>query len=328
MPTTPRTVGRRLRAILVLGVGAALLAGCFPTGSDSETITATSDPLYYELETYPDIPVVENVQYGEVDGVPLLLDVCLPEEIEGDQDAIEPRPAILSIHGGSWAHGDKANANWRSVCQWLASEGYVAASVNYRLAPGSVYPAAIQDVRQAVRWLRAEPQIEQYNIDPDMIGAFGGSAGGNLAALLGVGGAGPLSLGSRVAAVAELSGPVDLTDEGRELGGLVESFEQLQLDYLGCEALVDCTSATAASPLYRVDPTDPPFFVGHSVDERIPVEQSEALVEELRDNDIDVTFVTVKGARHSIAMLDEDMRDRIAEFFDEHLSTEVVGVVP
>jgi acetyl esterase len=328
MPTTPRTVGRRLRAILVLGIGAALLAGCVPSGSDSETITATSDPLYYELETYPDIPVIENVQYGTVDGVPLLLDVCLPEEIEGDPEAIEPRPAILSIHGGSWAHGDKANVNWRSVCQWLASEGYVAASVNYRLAPGSVYPAAIQDVRQAIRWLRAEPQVEQYNIDPDMIGAFGGSAGGNLAALLGVGGAGPLTLGSRVAAVAELSGPVDLTDEGRELGGLVESFEQIQLDYLGCDALVDCTSATAASPLYRVDPTDPPFFVGHSVDERIPVEQSEAFVEELRDNDIDVTFVTVEGARHSIAMLDEDMRERVAEFFDEHLSTEVVGVVP
>jgi acetyl esterase len=330
MPTTLRTAGRTLRAILVLGIGAALLAGCVPTGSDSETVTADSDPLYRELETYPEIPVVENVQYGTADGVPLLLDVCLPEVNTNDPDALKPRAAILSIHGGSWAYGDKASANWRSVCQWLASEGYVAASVNYRLAPGSVYPAAIQDVRQAVRWLRADSQVEEYTIDPERIGAFGGSAGGNLAALLGVGGAGPHSLGSRVAAVAELSGPVDLTDEGRELGGLVESFEQIQLDYLGCEALVDCSSATAASPLYRVDPTDPPFFVGHSIDERIPIEQSEAFVEELRDNEIDTTFVTVEGARHSIAMLDADMRDRVAEFFEDHLSDEddVLGVVP
>lgn len=328
MHTPTRPAGRITRAVVGLGMVAALVAGCTPTGSESETVTATTAPLYSELETYPDIPVVENVQYGTVDGVPLLLDLCLPEETEGDPDALKPRAAIVSIHGGSWAHGDKANVNWRSVCQWLASEGYVAASLNYRLAPESVYPAAIQDIRQAVRWLRADAQVEQYTIDPDLIGAFGGSAGGNLAALLGVGGTGPLHSGSRVAAVAELSGPIDLTDEGRELGGLVPSFEQLQLDYLGCASLADCPSATAASPIFRVDETDPPFFVGHSIDERIPIEQSEAFVEELRDNDVDTTYVTVEGARHSIAMLDEDMRDRIAEFFAAHLSTEVTGVVP
>lgn len=326
MPT--RSVSRTLRAVLGLGIVAALVAGCSPTGSDSETVTATTAPLYSELESYPDIPVVENVQYGAVDGVPLLLDVCLPEETEGDPAALKPRAAILSIHGGSWAHGDKANVNWRSVCQWLASEGYVAASVNYRLAPESVYPAAIQDVREAVRWLRADAQVEEYTINPDLIGVFGGSAGGNLAALLGVGGTGPLHTGSRVAAVAELSGPIDLTDDGRELGGLVPSFEQIQLDYLGCESLADCPTAEPASPLYRIDPTDPPFFVGHSISERIPIEQSEAFVEELRDNDIDTTFVTVRGARHSIAMLDKNMRERVADFFAAELTTEVTGVVP
>lgn len=328
MHTPTRPVSRTVRAVLGLGIVAALVAGCSPSGSDSETVTATTAPLYSELESYPDIPVVDNVQYGAVDGVPLLLDVCLPEETEGDPDALKPRAAILSIHGGSWAYGDKANTNWRSVCQWLASEGYVAASVNYRLAPESIYPAAIQDVRAAVRWLRADAQVEEYTIDPDLIGVFGGSAGGNLAALLGVGGTGPLHTGSRVAAVAELSGPIDLTDDGRELGGLVPSFEQIQLDYLGCEALADCSTAVAASPLYRIDPTDPPFFVGHSIDERIPIEQSEAFVEELRENEIETTFVTVKGARHSIAMLDEDMRERVAEFFATELATEVTGVVP
>ncbi|PRY67399.1 acetyl esterase/lipase [Glaciihabitans tibetensis] len=329
-----------LVTVLVLAT-ALVLSGCALTGSESETVspTGTLSPILLE---YPTIDVVEDVQYGTADGVPLLLDVCLPED---DSDtasstssptaspppvasALKPRAAIVSIHGGSWAHGDKSNVNWRSVCQWLASEGYVAVSLNYRLAPASTYPAQIRDVREAVRWLREDEQVEQYSIDPTLIGAFGGSAGGNLAALLGTTGTGALDSGARVAAVAELSGPSDITEEGRELGGLVPEFEQLELDYLGCETLVNCPTSRAASPLYQVDSSDPPFFVGHSIDERIPVEQSEAFVEELRDAGVDTTFVTVEGTRHSIAMLDEEMRDRIAEFFAKELATEAVGIVP
>ena len=77
-----------------------------------------------------------------------------------------------------------------------------------------------------------------------------------------------------------------------------------------------------------MDDTDPPFFVGHSIDERIPIEQSEAFVEQLRDEGIDTTFVTVDGTLHSIAMLNAEMRDRIADFFAAKLVTEVPGVVP
>ena len=68
-------------------------------------------------------------------------------------------PAVVSIHGGSWARGDKANADWRNVCMWLASEGFVAASVNYRLVPDARFPAAIDDVALAVEWLRAPEQV-------------------------------------------------------------------------------------------------------------------------------------------------------------------------
>src|SRR5699024_2047191 len=105
----------------------------------------------------------------------------------------------------------KANADWRNVCLWLASEGFVAASVNYRLVPDVRFPAALDDVALAVEWLRAPEQAEQFGIDAARIGAFGGSAGGNLAALLGATGEGALDEGSRVAAVAELSGPLGLT---------------------------------------------------------------------------------------------------------------------
>jgi acetyl esterase len=383
-PTLRRGI-RPAHAVSVLVAAVLVLSGCGLSGSESETVSpnGTLSPI---LLTYPNIEVLENVQYGTADGEPLLLDVCLPEvdpnveeptatpaptavptseptsdaydpddpvdltepdasatptatptptvtpvptvESQPVTAALKPRAAIVSVHGGSWAHGDKANANWRSVCQWLASEGYVAVSVNYRLAPTSTYPAQIQDVRAAVRWLRDDEQVEEYSIDPALIGAFGGSAGGNLAALLGTTGTGDLDSGARVAAVAELSGPTDLTEDGRALGGIVPEFEQLQLSYLGCDALVNCPTARAASPIDQVDSSDPPFFVGHSIDERIPLEQSEAFVEELREAGVDTTFVTVEGTRHSIAMLDEEMRDRIAEFFAGTLVSEPVSVVP
>jgi acetyl esterase len=315
-----------------------MATGCSLTGSDSETLSPTGTGLYPELATYPDIPVVGNVQYGVAsDGTALMLDVCLPAtEVDTDDTttanddaiALKPRAAIVSVHGGSWARGDKSNVNWRSVCQWLASEGYVAVSVNYRLAPASIFPSAITDIRKAVRWLRDADVVEKYSINPDLIGAFGGSAGGNLVSLLGTEGTGDLDRGSRVAAVAELSGPTDLTENGRKLGTLSADFEQVQLQYLGCGTLDDCPRALTASPLYDVDDTDPPFFVGHSLDERIPIEQSEAFVEELRGAGIDTTFVTVDGTLHSIAMLNAEMRDRVADFFAAELVTEVPGVVP
>jgi acetyl esterase len=306
---------------VALLVGAVALAGCAPTGSESTHVTARHPVLYSKFQTYPNIPVDTNLQYGDADGQALRLDVCLPDTPKGTK--IAPRPAIVSIHGGSWAHGDKANIDWRSVCQWLASEGYVTASVGYQLAPEHPYPAAIDNIRAAVRWLRAPAQVTRYKIDPTLIGAFGGSAGGNLAALLGTSGTTSLDSGGRVAAVAELSGPANLTASGPEL----PDFEHYVLSYLGCTTFAQCPAATKASPLYQVNKTDPPFFIAHSTNERIPLSQSAALVRKLRSVGVDTTFVTVKGQLHSIAMLDRGMRDRIAEFFHTKLVHNAIGAV-
>jgi acetyl esterase/lipase len=252
--------------------------------------------------------VIANVRYGTAEGAPLLLDVCLPATTK---TPATPRPAIVVIHGGSWAHGDKAIPAWRDVCRWLASEGYVAAAVNYGLAPQHPFPTAINEIRMAVRWLRAPAQVTRYSIDPTRIGAFGGSAGGNLAALLGTTGTGALTSGSRVAAVAELSGPTNLTASGPELA----DFQHYVLSYLRCASFTKCPSAVAASPLLQVRRGDPPFFVGHSISERIPLAQSATFVAKLRAAGVATTFVTVPGTRHSIAMLDQTMRTRIAAFF-------------
>jgi len=229
------------------------------------------------------------------------------------------RPAVLSVHGGSWARGDKANSDWRNVCEWLASEGFVAYSVNYRLVPAVAFPAAIDDIGRAVEWMRAN--ADTYNIDPDRIGAFGGSAGGNLATLLGTRGRGPLTEGSRVAAVAELSGPVDLSYDGLVVSGGSSGLEQIALDYLDCSSLLDCPSAPKASAVTSLDRTDPPVFIGTSTEEFIPLSQSTDFADALSELGITNQLVTVPGSLHSIGILDEAMRVQVADFLHLHLGT-------
>ncbi len=327
-----------LALVGALSLGFAALTGCTPTGTESDEVTPDIVAVNPELATLPDIPVVEDLAYGGTDDEPLLLDACLPKRDEdapvqnagGEGEGEEPtaagpelqepdeplRAAIVVVHGGSWARGSKADIAWRAVCQWFASAGYVAFSVDYRLAPPHVFPAAIDDVQAAVAWLRADEQVTRFHIDPDRIGAFGGSAGGNLVALLGTLGSGDHTTGSRVAAVAELSGPVDLT-------GLAatDDFVPVQLAYLGCATEADCPAAVAASPFYAIDASDPPFFVGHSTVEKIPIAQAELFVAGLRAAGVAADFVTVEGALHSIAMLDADLKARIIDFFDGTIGT-------
>ncbi len=296
-----------------------LLAGCAPSGTESVRVKPAAQPVYPQVKTDPSIPVTENVVYGTADAAPLTLDICFPKAATDGTAEQSPRPALLAVHGGSWRAGDKSDVNWRAVCQWLAGNGFITFSVNYRLAPQYAFPAQIDDVRTAVRWLRDPAQVTRYNIDPKRIGAFGGSAGGNLAALLGTDGEGSTTTGDRIAAVVDLSGPTDLTAAGLGLGTTPPAFQQVELEYLGCTSFGDCPQARDASPRYQVDSSDPPFFIGQSLNERIPKPQSDALVAALRKAGVDTTYVTVKGTRHSIAMLNDELRSRIVDFLHAHL---------
>jgi acetyl esterase len=259
------------------------------------------------------IKVVTDLTYGVADGVPLRLDICMPVAKKGI--ALSFRPAIVSIHGGSWLEGDKAEPQWRAVCTWLASAGYVVADVDYRLAPRYVYPDESDDVESAVEWLRSPAEAKRFGIDPTLIGAFGGSAGGNLAALVGTSGSGPLDVGHRVAAVAELSGPADLTAKAAEHPIL----RPRVLSYLGCRSYANCPQAIPASPIDIVDPSDPPFFIAHSVDELIPLSQSVNFAARLRSAGIAVTLVEEPGALHSISMLTDPLRAQIIQFYKANL---------
>lgn len=290
------------------------------TGARSEI--ASVEPIGIRtFEAPAGLVVDEDLPYGaREDGTLLTLDVCRPADAgsateDGSDASTSMRPAVVSIHGGSWARGDKANADWRSVCLWLASEGFVAVSVNYRLVPDAVFPAQLDDVALAVEWLRDPAQAERFGIDPGRIGAFGGSAGGSLAALLGTRGDGALDSGSRVAAVAELSGPVALTGVALDADGASPWLRSIVTDYLGCEpGAAGCEAAAEASAATHLDPSDPPMFVAQSDAEAIPLGQQTAFVAAAEAAGVTVQSLVVPGSAHSIGILDAAMRARVAAF--------------
>ena len=298
---------RAALGIPIIAAALLALASCTPTGSEAGTIDPEIDAAGGNLTTDPDVTVLADLEYGSVDGVSLRLDACLPPDRDPTGAAV---PGILVIHGGSWTEGSKHSVGWRAVCTWLAAAGYPAFSIDYRLAPEFTFPAGFDDVQTAVAWLRDDAQLERFGIDPDRLAVFGGSAGGNLAALLGTTGRGDLTDGSRVAAVVELSGPADLTGVA-----VTDDFTPLQLSYLGCTTYQDCEQAQLASPTFQIDDTDPPFFIAHSTTEKIPLAQSERFVEELRDAGVDVEFLVADGTLHSIALLDDDLKARILAFY-------------
>lgn len=295
-------------AVAVAGVLA--LSACATGATPDARITPRTQVNNPALATLPDVPVIPDLVYTTDSGIPQRLDVCTPPDSVTATDP-GPYPAIVEVHGGSWARGDKADLGYRAICQWLASSGYVTFDIDYRLAPQHPFPDGFEDVQAAVRWIRASPQVARFDLDPDRVGAFGGSAGGNLVSLLGTSGSGSRTTGSRVAAVVELSGPADLTGPDTTADFLPD-----QLAYLHCASESACPQARAASPVDQVDRSDPPFFVAHSSQEsRIPLDQSKTFVARLRRAGVDTTFVIVQGRAHSIAMMNDDLEQRIAAFY-------------
>src|SRR5947209_19327170 len=162
-----------------------------------------------ELVVPDNVQFERNIEFANPDGQHLQLDMARPKAGSG------PFPAVVCVHGGGFRAGTRRG--YDGLCIRLAERGYVALTVSYRLAPKYRFPAAVHDVKAAVRWLRAN--AAKYRIDPTRIGVTGGSAGGHLAQFLGVtagvkefeGTGGNPGQSSAVACVVNFYGPSDLT---------------------------------------------------------------------------------------------------------------------
>lgn len=225
-----------------------------------------------------------------------------------------PFPVVVWIHGGGWVSGSRlpVPSNVSALC----SQGYAVASVDYRLTNVAIWPAQIQDCRGAVRWLRAHAAT--YNLDPDRIAAWGSSAGAQLASMLGTaGGEGLVRVGN---AAVDLEGSVGgNSGESSRVQAVVDWFGQsdfLQMYFypsiqdhnahfsqegklIGDWIQLSPERVATANPITFASPDDPPFLVMHgTVDDTVPFNQSELLVDALRNQGVRVTWKPVAGANH------------------------------
>lgn len=256
----------------------------------------------------------QGVEYATADGESLQLNLARPKEGSG------PFPAILCIHGGGFRAGKREG--WDKRCQMFAERGYVAATVTYRLAPKSQFPAAVQDCKGAVRWLRAN--AEKYHIDPARIGVVGDSAGGHLAQFLGVtagvsefeGAANP-GQPSSVTCVVNYYGPSDFT---KSYGKSVDAAEVLPL-WLGGDLSKERHRHIVASPLNWVTPKAAPTLLIHGTkDAYVAHEQAVWIHDRLKGADVEVELLTLEGAGHGFKGADAERAEKaMVDFFARHL---------
>jgi len=219
-----------------------------------------------QLKESEKVNVFKNLTYASIGERELHLDIFQPNKIIG------PLTTILMIHGGGWRSGDRSMEY--PMAEQLAEKGYISVTVEYRLSPETLYPAAVYDLKAAVRWLRAN--AKKFNIDPGKIVAYGCSSGGHLATLLGVtngrgnfeGEMGNLDYSSMVQGIVNVDGPLDLThpEESFEIEDSSKSTSAAQ--WLGCTFKEKPELWMEASPMnYVTEETPPIAFINSSLEE-------------------------------------------------------------
>lgn len=286
-------------------------------------IPASLSVAYVEQASPPPSapPIVErDVAYGTSGGAPLLLDVYRPSGVPADT----PLPAVLLVHGGGWLAGSKAAVEREGVA--LAARGFVAFGIEYDMVTLPHWPTELENIQLSLRWV--QDNATTYHVDVNRIGVFGGSAGGNLAMLLGTDGPGAPNY-QPVRAVVSWSGPADLRtlavtvmtqgqvtrasslpDDARPVScdGNPNCFAMLVpdllIEYLSCGYNRCPLTYLAASPAAKVSSTTPPMYLAGSQQDFVPMDQNFQMANALNDNGIRSVIQYVEGNRHADAYYD------------------------
>ncbi|WP_019506829.1 alpha/beta hydrolase [Pleurocapsa sp. PCC 7319] len=323
---------------LLLSLAFWLVESSFPFNSTSAQVTppelqvippSTEHPEgMKEIVSEDTVIYLPNVEYAKYGDRRLKLNILMPV----NQGEAPPRPLILYIKGGGWRR-----RNWNKLIPpqlaYFAHRDnrYVVAMVEHRHSMEAKAPAQVQDVKAAIRFMRAN--AEEYNIDPERIGIWGGSSGGHLASMIGTsdGVAEFLtednqSQPSSVKAVVNFYGPTDFTQmnkyptqmdhdaedspESQVIGGPIQDPKYRELVQM-------------YNPITYIskDKELPPFLIVHGdQDGKVPFNQSVLLYTALRDAGQDVTFYKIKGADHGKGVWTPRVLNLVYDFFEQHLN--------
>jgi acetyl esterase/lipase len=312
--TIPAAMGALAIAVIVVACSsAASSAASAPsvTTVPSPTVPSAGQP------GSPPAAVYSNVAYASTSSSQVL-DIWMPDGATG------PVPLVIFVHGGAFLGGDKSmDVESGNVASVLAA-GYAAASLNYRLSGEARFPAAVQDVKAAVRFLRAN--ASQYVLDPDRFAAWGASAGGHLVAMIGTTGdqetvlddpsLGNIGVSSAVQAVVDFFGPTDFLQMDAQFdsapppacNGQVPTYDSAYSPvslFFGAAIQTVPDQAAAANPITYIATaaTLPVFLIAHGdSDCEVPNQQSQILHEALKAAGASATFNLVRGAGHDMGI--------------------------
>lgn len=305
----PRPLAWRIAAGILLLAMAWSAAGC---GAESLVSAA---------------PAYKDLAYASASSAQKL-DLYLPQ-------GAGPFPLIVAVHGGGFIMGDKSDGTGLAGGDQILSTGYALASLNYRLSGEAKFPAQIQDVKAAVRFLRAHAR--EYRLDPQRFGAWGASAGGNLVALLGtscgavalegadLGSAGESSC---VQAVVDWFGPIDFLQMDQQFAGSSctanhNDANSPESQLIGAPIQQKPDTARAANPITYVGPKSPPFLIQHgTADCNVPPKQSQLLYDALKPaiGAEKVTLTFLEGAGHGGSQFSTAANMKlVTDFFDRYL---------
>ncbi|MFJ9038891.1 alpha/beta hydrolase fold domain-containing protein [Streptomyces sp. NPDC102406] len=243
---------------------------------------------------------LRGVPYGVVEGGrPLELDLWLP-----GADRRRPAPLVLFVHGGAWRRGRRDDMGvrtraWRpGPFERIAAAGLAVACVDYRLSAEATFPAPLEDLRAALRWLGV--RADELGIDPGRTVVWGESAGGHLASLLALTHTAP-----RLAGAVVWYGPADLTTARAPFDPADPATMEALL--LGAAPATVPGPAAAASPVHQAHADAPPFLIVHGEDDTmVPCGHGEALAAALRAAGAPAESRTVPGAQHGWVGLADD----------------------
>jgi acetyl esterase/lipase len=268
-----------------------ILGSCNIWAADTSGAQENLKRSFVKYRKSPKVRIVPKLVFAKYAERKLILDLYLPNH-DGTN-----LPGVVVIRGGGWMVGD--HKRFAHVASGLAERGVAAACIEYRTADKAAFPGAIQDVKAAVRWMRTN--ATKYGIDPQVIGAIGGSSGAHMALLAGLtpefpqfeGDGGNIDVSSKIDAVVAMAVPADLL--------ALSSENQLVVgEFLSASPETNESLWRFASPVSHIGISGPPVLLLHGAnDDSVPISQSINFAERYREVGGRVEVRILKGAPHA-----------------------------